>query len=52
MIIAVKCLNQDAEDLYSELDLLGQTYEAGFKKILEKAIQKGLVKNGHQLAVM
>ncbi len=51
LIVAVKCLNQDAEDLYPELHLLGQPYEVGFESILEKAVQKGFITNGSQIHV-
>ena len=51
VIVAVKCLNQDAKDLYPELKLLGRPYEEGFEDIVEKAIQKNFITDGSCIQV-
>lgn len=44
-VVAIEYLNQDAEDICSELELLGQPYETVLHEIVGRAVQQGYVEN-------
>ena len=48
-IIAVKCLNNDAESSYNEIELLGHVYEAGLNLIVEKAVEKNFITSSSKI---
>ena len=50
-IIEVECLNQDAESLYPQMNLIGKTYEDGLEEILTKAIQNNYLSNNGKIQV-
>jgi hypothetical protein len=49
-ILEVNALNTDAQTLLAGMDLVGQPYESGITTILEKAREKGFLKESAQVA--
>lgn len=51
MVVAVTCLNQDAEDLFSETDLTGMDLEKAMPVIIQQAVAKEYLADGKNITI-
>lgn len=50
-VVAVACLNQDAEDLFSETDLTGMDVEKAMPVIIQQAVAKEYLADGKNITI-
>lgn len=50
-VVAVTCLNQDAEDLFSETDLTGMDLEKAMPVIIQQAVAKEYLADGKNITI-
>lgn len=50
-VVAVTCLNQDAEDLFSETDLTGMDVEKAMPVIIQQAVAKEYLADGKNITI-
>lgn len=50
-VVAVACLNQDAEDLFSETDLTGMDLEKAMPVIIQQAVAKEYLADGKNITI-
>ena len=50
-VVAVACLNQDAEDLFSETDLTGMDVEKAMPVIIQQAVTKEYLADGKNITI-
>ena len=50
-VVAVTCLNQDAEDLFSETDLTGMDVEKAMPVIIQQAVTKEYLADGKNITI-
>lgn len=50
-VVAVACLNQDAEDLFSETDLTGMNLEKAMPVIIQQAVAKEYLADGKNITI-
>ena len=50
-VVAVACLNQDAEDLFSETDLTGMDVEKAMPVIIQQAVEKEYLADGKNITI-
>ena len=50
-VVAVACLNQDAEDLFSERDLMGMDLEKAMPVIIQQAVTKEYLADGKNITI-